>query len=197
MSIKSRIKAAKRQVETTKKFWQRDNYKKVFSCTSITNGTPYQMILTANKEKQYIEDVPFYTIDCQCFKVNLTEDCKSNNKTICHHVMAALIKSNEDRGRIVTFFDNFSKAVIYSNLGGSLVKVQSIGGYGWMVVKVKRLVDIITDYVAFDPNYTKSNLVSEKDYPSLDAHFEQAGFDSVAFENHINLMRGPVEESIE
>ena len=97
--------------------------------------------------------------------------------------MAAIIKGNKKKNHSVLFFDDFSKALYYSNFGGKLVKVQSTQGskhHGWIVV-TENLSKFDFRHKE-DPKYTESDLVNEDDYPSLNNDFIKAGFSSATFE---------------
>lgn len=191
MCIKSRVQKAKKQAEKTMLMTRHSEFKSSYGCRSLSNeAINYQTTLEFETDllkpadnnngwqserslKSFeIEDVSFPQINCTCQKVtgHGMEDCKGNSFTVCYHSMAAIVKKAELKNATVTFFNNFSPALNYSNFGGKLVRVKSVQADKtcWIVI-----------------NSQQSKVL---DWSSIDKK---------DIENKINLMRGPVEEGID
>lgn len=176
MTIKTRVTKAQETAQShlTYRIYRRDAFYSVY--TVAGSHSTYQTFLDWQKEQGSIEDVNFLQVNCKCLEHTEKgmEDCKGNNKTVCYHSMAAIIKAASDKGQKVYFFDNFSQALNYSKLGGKLVKVQSEQGnksYGWIVVKENKTTKSLDNYI-------------ENANRKLDASAR------------VNLMRGEIENGI-
>ncbi len=176
--IKSQVNNAKKQARTSRRFYSSTAYRQTYNCVSIIdNETHYQTTLQAPKVNQSFEDISYCVITCKCKEIagEGIKACKDNSQSVCTHTMAALIKNNENKGNVVTFFDSFKEAFISSSSGGSLYKLQSTQGwegYTWMVVKSKmenKLVDSPATY-HINPSH--------------------------AFNKRVSMLRGPFEEGI-
>lgn len=148
MSIKSRVTKARQQVENVVPNGAY-KMKRRYGMRSLSNSANFYSVVLEFTGKNNIEDITLLVLNTTCqsqkrdnwkHSENGLCNCKGNEKTVCYHSMAAIIKAAELKNQTVVFFDNFSQALNYSKLGGKLVKVQSTQGnkkHGWIVVKEK------------------------------------------------------------
>ena len=130
MSIKTRLQAIKEQVKLVNGYCQsREKYRKIVGMRSISDHTTNYHAELKCTGKDNFQDVEFVTVECQCDKVvSLGYETREGSKhTVCRHSAAAFVWSNEQKGKKVSLFDNFSDAFRYSNFGGQLVKLVSNG----------------------------------------------------------------------
>ncbi len=191
MCIKSRVEKAREQAKKTMPMTQHSEFKSSYGCRSLSDeAVNYEMALEFSTDllksagndngwqserslKNYqIEDISFPQIYCTCQKVtgHGMEDCRGNEMTICYHSMAAIIVKAELTNKTVTFFNDFSPALNYSNFGGKLVRVKSTQANEtcWIVINSQQ------------SNVLKWSFIDKKD-----------------IEDKINLIRGPIEEGID
>ena len=140
MSIKTRLQDIHNQVKLVNGYCQsREKYRKVVGMRSLSDqATNYHAELKCTGKDSF-SDIEFVTVECQCHKVTSLgyETCNGSERTVCRHSAAAFVWSNEQKGKKVNLFDNFSDAFRYSNFGGQLVKLVSNGNEAWAVVSKK------------------------------------------------------------
>lgn len=151
MSVKSRQEKIEAAVPGVVMGFADYKNRRSFGLPGSQNGDRYRVEVYWEGSRTVTNtDITYTQANCQCHKIvaNTSQNlqgrvnCQGNEKwAICYHVLASLKAGAEAKGKQIAFFDVFSQAQLYSNLGGKLIRIDSIQGKGiaWAVVKDQRM----------------------------------------------------------
>lgn len=179
MSLKSRSNQITQQIGLINGYCVNNKYQKVIGMRSLSNQAVNYHSELKLVGKNHLADIEFVTVECHCHKitgVGAGDVCKGSEHTVCRHCASAFVWSNQQKGKRVNLFDNFSDAFRYSNFGGQLVKLVSGNGEGWAVVSQR-----YGEYQGIPLEWTLDQIGNEM---------------QSRLEKNTNLLHGEVEEGI-